>query len=140
MIREVEILSKLNIDNLLQVVVRKNIPGMVELNRKQMRAGERADNQQIAPEYSVKYLFFKHSKNTYKALFGTPDLFLTGSFQKKMFAEIKGQSLYFDSNDEKTNDLGEKYTDKIFGLNDKNKVKARKINDVDLVKLIAKKI
>ena len=82
----------------------------------QMSKGENSQGQPIGFYRSFSYASFKKSIGG-KAPLGVVDLNLTGSFQSKTFAQVTSNTVSFNSTDSKTEDLTQKYTENIFGLN-----------------------
>ena len=107
-----------------EMVLSDNEQLLIDAQRKQMRRGERSDGEEITPGLlSNAYAEEKKSKGG-QAPFGVPDLYDTGSFQRAITFEVSESSVYFNSTDEKTQDLVEKYSEDIFGLSDKTFVDA----------------
>lgn len=92
---------------------------LTELNRSQLREGLTSEGNPIVPDYSEGYSYFKEQQSTYKAPPGTPDLFLTGSFQEKMFLVLRN-GVSFSSSDSKVANLVNKYGNNIFGITAQN--------------------
>lgn len=92
---------------------------LTELNRSQLREGLTIEGNPIVPDYSEGYSYFKEQQSTYKAPPGTPDLFLTGSFQEKMFLVLRN-GVSFSSSDSKVAKLVNKYGNNIFGITAQN--------------------
>lgn len=119
-------LKSINITQLKFEAVSKNQTLIVELNRKQMRAGQSRTGQ-IAPPYSFGYGLDKKKLSTYHAPLHTPDLYVTGAFQRGMFLKLSTKNYFVDSTDSKTNKLKAQYAD-IFGLNNRSLEFARRVN------------
>lgn len=86
---------------------------MAELNRQQMLKGQAATGQPIRPEYAP-------STRKRKG-FSTPNLYEKGDFQKDLFADVRSDSILFDSADRKTPWLTDRYGERIFGLTEESK-------------------
>ena len=90
-----------------------------EKNKEQIYSGEKKDGTEIIPTYRPLTIFLKQQK-------GQPTdrvtLFDTGSFYNGMYVNVSSSGVTIDSTDQKTKQLQEKYTDKIFGLNDKFRI------------------
>lgn len=73
---------------------------------------------------------------------GTVDLILTGEFTRGLFVESKGNRRFlFDSNDDKTPDLVEKYGADIMGINEETFLQLQKERyRFDLIKFIKREI
>ncbi len=92
---------------------------IVDFNRDQMLKSRRADGRPIMPKYSPKYAIRKGFTN--------PNLFLTGEFQSEMFLSVNENNLtYFIATfDFKMPFLTKRYTDMIFGIEQRNQPKAK---------------
>lgn len=84
-----------------------------------MLFGERSDGKKIGKYKSVPYAVRKQAMNPL-AGFKIVDLRLSGEFHGGIFADVREDKVVFDSLDSKTEDLVDKYGEKIFGLNQKN--------------------
>jgi len=92
-----------------------------ELNRLQMSAGLTKTGELIEPSYrSRKYAQAKKSMGALPPL-GTPDLKLTGEFQRLIDVEVAPNVLDIISKDDKGPELEDKY-ENIFGLGGKYKI------------------
>lgn len=103
---------------------------LADLNVEQMNEGLLSTGKKITPKYSKAYAKFKG--------FSTPNLKLEGDFQSGVYVERKGNRLLYDSKDEKSNKLEEKYTSDIFSIAQKNEQKAADEMDDDLLNSIDK--
>lgn len=95
---------------------------IIEKNQDQMLNGFRADDSYILPEYTPYTREKKEEKGW------DPDkvtLYDTGDFYNAMFADVSYFDIEIDSTDSKTEDLIEKYGEKIFGLSDESKEEYR---------------
>ena len=117
-------------DNQKQIVInelRDLEPELEDFQVDQQRKGLRNDGNLIRPEYSnddyatLKKTVFRSAAPKY-----TPDLKLTGAFQRGIYARVSSSGVEFSSSDKKTKKLTDKYQ-KIFGLN-KEYLKAFKRN------------
>lgn len=116
--------------------VKENEKYLADLNRTQLRAGLSADGNFINPSYSANYARYKADVSTYHAPFGTPDLFLTGVFQRGFKVIVNGQTYEITSTDtSKLNKLTGKY-DKIFGLHDGSRKLAKIKNSRTIGKML----
>lgn len=114
-------LKKVSSLNLLQKEVEKIIltdTKIRDLKRDEFESGYYPDGTPIKPAYrNNSYKAFKKSINPKAS--GRVDLIFTGSFVNQLFQRSLGNSRYlFDSRDEKAPMLRDKYSGKIFGLND----------------------
>lgn len=131
-------LKSINIAQLKFEAVSKNQTLIVELNRKQMRAGQSSKGK-IAPPYSFGYGLDKKKLSSYNAPPPTPDLYVTGAFQRGMFLRLSTKRYFVDSTDSKTNKLKAQYAN-IFGLNNRSLEFARRANTNTLGKLLKGKL
>ena len=123
-------------------VLLENRTHISEYNLDQLRDGELSDSSRIKPKYrNTAYQQRKSRLYGYK-LGGTPDLRYTGDFYRGWVIRLQGENKYsFDSIDGKRDDLVDKYTIRIFGLNNQSKTEVReRIMQPDLVKRIESKI
>jgi len=104
-------MKKFSIEQLLARVVKAEAETITQINREQMLDGQRGDGP-ITP-------LTANNQN--------PDLFDTGSFQKAMFTEVKGEKVLTSSKDNKTSDLESRYSKSIFDLNKDSQTKAQDI-------------
>jgi hypothetical protein len=88
---------------------------IIQLQVEQMYSGKRSDGKLIGKYKNKVYAAKKYSLNPL-AGFGNVDLRLTGDFQDYIIADVRENSVVFSSEDDKTIDLVEKYSDDIFGL------------------------
>lgn len=98
------------------------------------------DGSRIGYYRSPSYRNLKRSLNPLAS--GTVDLILTGQFTRGLFVESKGNSRFlFDSHDDKTPDLIEKYGQDIMGINPETFYKLQKDRfRFDLIKFIKREI
>ena len=125
-------LQAVNIEALKLLAVNRNREAIVQLNRDQMRAGQRADGTSITPQYSRAYGFFKQRQSSFKAPPFTPDLFDTGRFQGAMFMKLTGKQFFITSRDSKLADLTARYQG-LFGLTQPSEATARNLNTITLM-------
>lgn len=103
--------------------VRLQLGYIAEVNRRQMRKGETGTGGQITPSYAPGYKKYKTGLSSYHAASGTPDLFLSGTFQNKIKAFLSGSEYKLTSDDtEKLGKLTGKYGIDIFGINPKHNI------------------
>ena len=132
-------LQAVNIEALKLLAVNRNKEVIVQLNRDQMRVGQRADSTPITPQYSRAYGFFKQRQSSFKAPPFTPDLFDSGSFQGAMFLNLSGKQFFITSRDSKLGDLTGRYKN-IFGLTTDNTEEARNSTTREFVNLWRKQV
>lgn len=112
-----EKLQRVNLNAEVPVIIQRNSGEAVKLNRKQLyEKGRDVNGEKLTSYNSQTYALEKNKINPSPGLF-TPDLYLTGAFQRGFYAQVKsGTTIIFGSTDMKTADLERKYTNKIFGL------------------------
>jgi hypothetical protein len=81
--------------------------------QKQMFDGINSEGLAIEPEYSPLTVQIKESKGQPSSRVTLKD---TGEFYKGIYTDPKGDKMYVDSKDSKSNELQEKYGDEIFGI------------------------
>ncbi len=86
---------------------------LADVNRKQLMTGRNADGDKVIPDYSKyggedSYAALKHSMNPVPG-FGTPDLYLTGSFHKSIRVYLTSGKLNWEATDLKATELLAKY-------------------------------
>lgn len=108
--------SSINKDAILKQSVEKHEKLILDLNRKQLRSGLKADGNYIAPDYSANYLDFKMSLPSYKAPGGVPDLYVSGELQNNMILDIGNVQYLIYSTVRYTERLEQFYGDNIYGL------------------------
>lgn len=122
----------------LQEEARKLIqrdPKLIEAKVDEFKHGLNPDGSDIGFYRNPNYSAFKRSINPLAG--GNVDLILTGSFTNQLFVKSEGGGKYiFDSYDDKTNLLGSKYGNQIFGINRETFNQRQKAYGVDLVKYI----
>lgn len=127
------------IENLVLEAVEANEQALTDLNREQMRRGMTAEGTAIVPDLRNKLYADAKKQAGGRAPFGTPDLYLTGSFQERMQMDVDSRSYEFGSTDEKADKLSEKYAN-IFGLTKENKDMAKVITTKTLGELWRKAV
>lgn len=115
-------LKSVNLDTQVPIIVQNTRDEMVKLNRDQLyRHGIKSNGENLAPYRSIAYAIKKNNVNPSPGLFN-PDFFVTGSFQRGMYAQVKaGTSVIFGSTDFKADRLEERDGKEIFGLTQDNK-------------------
>ena len=97
--------------------VEEMYPQMADMQREQMYRGEKALGIPIVPPYTLYTVYIKTAKGQPTDRVTLKD---TGAFYEGIYVERHGKELVFDSTDEKTSDLKEKYGESIFGLQKEN--------------------
>lgn len=104
---------------------------VADLNADQMLEGLDREGNPIRPTYaSPEYAALKQRLNP-RPTTGTPDLRLTGAFQRKIFLRFVQDAFELDSTDEKTEELVFKYGDVIFGLTEESRQKIPELFLID---------
>lgn len=99
------------IDSGILKIVQDTKNQAIDLNTKQLFEGRDANGQSLGGYRNPNYAAFKRSLNPA----GVVDLKLTGDFYQGFFAKTDSFPVAFDSTDEKTSELKQKYGE-IFGL------------------------
>ena len=115
-------------------------PELLQLNKDQlMNEGVDKNKRKLKSYSSNSYAVRKNRMNPFPGL-GTPDLYLTGSFQDGFTLRINSKSTFdIYSTNSKNNDLTKKYGKDIFGLTEDSKTEyQREIMQPELVKNVRK--
>lgn len=107
-------MQKIDLAKLSQDAVRLNLEYIAEVNRLQLRKGEKGNGGQVG-KYSPGYGAYKQKLSSYYAPSGVPDLYLTGRFHKSIKATLTGLQYVVSADD--PNNLEGRYGVTIFGLN-----------------------
>lgn len=108
-----ERVQNLDVGRLVKMTIGQTRQLIVEKNQDQLTQGIKSDGSNITPEYT----FFTKEKK--KAKGRDPDivtLYDTGDFYRDMFVDVGSDVIEIDSTDYKSEDLKDKYGDKIFGM------------------------
>jgi|SRR5215216_2856308 len=97
-------------------IVENNKDTLIDLNLSQLMQGRNSAGQSLGNYASKEYADFKRTLNP----LGVIDLKLEGDFHAGFYVEASKFPVVIDSADEKTNELGIKYGEDIFGLDQKN--------------------
>lgn len=110
-------LQKVNLNTEVPAIIQRNSSVATDLNRKQLyEQSKRSDDVPLNPYQSPVYALNKNRINPTPGLF-KPDFYVTGAFQRGMYAQVKGgKSIVFGSTDFKSDKLETRDTNKIFGL------------------------
>ena len=118
------------IDSYIESIVDDN-EALLDLNRRQLKEEHKtAKGKPVSPQYSRSYAAFKGFK--------TPNLFLTGEFQRAFTIEAKGKAFNISSSDDKTEKLTDKYGTDIFGISKEDQQDAQAITIKELAKVYKK--
>ncbi len=107
--------QRLNFDQVVRDSFEETKGSINLFDRENLRSGKLIDGSFITPSLKSEPYAAK-KKLTGFAPLGTPDLFLTGSFQEGIGTIINSKSFTTFSTDEKSSKLELKYTKNIFGL------------------------
>jgi len=141
MFKELEILANLNLNELMRLSVSHNSKELINIVKSQLRDGKNTKGANIHPRYMGEYAAFKKQLSSYKANMGTPDLFLTGSYQNKIDINVNNDSVDYFSSDKKADDLEGRYNSApLLGIMPENKSKVHFLNDSTLIKKICEKL
>lgn len=110
-----QIIAPINVYKLVSNAILKNEGQILDLNRRQMFAGNDAEDNAITPEYTPFTKFLKEEKNQ---PFDRVTLNDTGAFYQSMFLQPFGDEYEVQATDSKTPDLKEKYGESILGIAD----------------------
>lgn len=114
-------LRNLNLDKILDASIDETKDSIVSENKSQLLIGKAVDGT-ILGTYTKEYAKRKSKKQGSLAPYGVYDFFLTGSFQKDMYASVKPEVVEVGSIDLKEQWL-EKYANganRVFGLQGEN--------------------
>lgn len=106
-------------DDILEDTLLRNKSEIEELQAEQMQLGLDSDGLFIGELRSPSYARIKKARGGI-APSGQVDLRNTGAFQKGIKARIANKAVFLDSNESKTPELTEKYSEEIFGLNEES--------------------
>lgn len=104
--------TKAEINASITEIIRGRTKEILDMNRAQMQAGIKPDGSEIGRYQSEKYAELKGHDYV--------DLFLTGDMYYSMFVDVDSERIAIGADDEKTDNLLEKYGD-FFGLTSENK-------------------
>ncbi len=100
-------------DAMMEISMAAGSEVYVKQQREQMYDGINSEGLAIEPEYKPFTVQMKESKGQPSTRVTLKD---TGSFYEEMYADPRGDKMYIDSKDSKSNELQEKYGDEIFGI------------------------
>jgi hypothetical protein len=114
----IERLRAFDVDKEFKIILGQNNQELVKSQQKQMLHGLNSEGKAIGAYKGVVYAEEKYAMNPLAGK-GIVDLKLTGDFYNAIFTDITGDSIIFDSSDDKTENLEGRYDKhgKIFGLN-----------------------
>lgn len=110
-----QIVFPINVYKLVSESILENESQILDLNRRQMFAGNDANEDPITPEYTPFTKFLKDEKGQ---PFDRVTLNDTGAFYQSMFLQPFGNEFEVQATDSKTPDLREKYGIDILGIAD----------------------
>ena len=108
----------IGLDNEIAVIMNAVEPDIVIMQVDRLNQGLFVDETLIEPDYKPFTVQEKLRKGQNPDLVTLRD---TGEFHNAIFAAQFGEEIIIDSNDDKSGELKEKYTEKIFGLTPMNK-------------------
>ena len=107
--------QKLDTEKLIKKSLTETIPRFETIQKEQLKFGKTNTGEKITPKYrNRKYAAAKNERNPLPGL-GTPDLLLTGEFQRLLDVQVGTDVLDIVSKDDKGPELEDKYKN-IFGL------------------------
>jgi len=109
------ILPTINVYVLVRNAILQKERGILDLNRRQMFAGNDANENPITPEYTPFTVFLKEEKGQPTDRVTLND---TGEFYSSMFLQPFGDEFEVQATDSKTTSLREKYGIDILGIAD----------------------
>lgn len=114
--------QSVNLESQIPIIIQNTSDEMVKINRDQLYSrGIKSTGENLAPYRSITYAIQKNNRNPSPGIFN-PDFFVTGAFQRGMYAQVKGgKSVIFGSTDFKSTRLEERDGKEIFGLTIDNK-------------------
>ena len=113
--------QKMDFEDMIDLELEKLEKKIVQLNQSQIRRGERSDGSDIKPDYEDITVVLKEKAGTQTP--GEPfavNLYDTGAFYAGFQVLITNNQVIIDSSDSKSDDLQDKYGEKIFGLQKEN--------------------
>lgn len=116
-----ENINELNIPVICQEILENNEAVMADLNATQLSQGLRTDGTRITPEYAELTVMIKSEKTGLSGITDRVTLFDEGDYYKGLFADVKGQDIFYGSTDPKEQALNKKYATakgKLEGLNE----------------------
>lgn len=114
-------------------------PKLIQEKVNEFKSGELPDGSRIGYYRNIGYRNYKRLLNPSAS--GTVDLILTGSFTRQLFVDDIRPSLFkFDSRDDKSLTLEQKYGKDIWGLSEKRWIDRQKEYSKDLARFIKSKL
>lgn len=105
--------QSLDVDRAIKMTIGQTRDLIIDKNQDQLMQGIRSDGTEITPAYT----YFTREKKKEKGR--DPDivtLYDTGAFFRDMFVDVGSDVIEIDSMDNKSEELKDKYGEKIFGL------------------------
>lgn len=132
-------LKAINVWELMKPILAESSEMVISSNQKQLRAGEKSNEDNTKAYRSKSWRKYKESLTSYKS---SPyaDLYDTGDFYKGFYAEVNQKGIKVGSNDSKEDELEERDGKEIFGLTEESLEKLRPVWANKLVKSIKEKI
>jgi len=113
--------EKISINDLIQDTLYDTRTDYVHVQQDQLKHGLRQDGSIIGKYKNPAYASLKERLGSV-AGYGNINLYLTGDFNKGVFAEVRDEGILAGSIDSKALDLEDRYGSDIFGLNDEYRV------------------
>lgn len=116
-----ENIDALNLPVICQEVLENNEDVMADLNATQLSQGLRTDGTKITPEYAELTVMIKSGKSGLSGITDRVTLYDEGHYYGGLFADVKGQDVFFGSTDPKEEALNKKYATakgRLEGLNE----------------------
>lgn len=133
-----EAAEKINIPYQVQLSLEAARQEYIQLQQEQLYSGIKEDNTDITPAYTPLTVKIKKTKGQITDHVTLRD---TGDFYKGIYITVDSPDKFtVDSKDVKSVGLQEKYTEKIFGLNDESKVQFNPIAQQLLITGIEKEL
>jgi hypothetical protein len=101
-------------------VFNKNKKFFIMLNQGQLLKGKRRTGAKVGTYKSGEYARWKKETVSAVAGFGNVDVKVTGAFYKGLNPFIEGEDVSMESTDQKAPDLEQRYSEEMYGLDDKN--------------------
>lgn len=112
----------MNVVEVCENSIDNTLEDIADAQRRQMRDGVASDGEAIGVYRSRKYRSLKDTLPSYNPKLGEVDLYQTGSFQRKITANLIGGEIIIESTDSKTQDILNRWGERIFGLSGEYKL------------------
>ena len=112
--------------------MRESQEAILDINREQLQHGINADNEPVGFYRSISYALDKNRRNPL-AGYGVVDLKDTGAFYKSFKLTIVGNKWTITATDVKAISLEAKYSPKIYGFTEENKMRVWEAFKADFI-------